>query len=96
MGKRYYAQALLGYLHRSIAVAEWNKLRNGQPVPLERALGAFDLFIPDRERGGLDEVGEIVVNIRISSNDGTGKRHIKWSLCPFYHRLPRYMPVIPP
>lgn len=49
-------------------------------MPLERALGAFDLFIPDRERGGLDEVGEIVVNIRISSNDGTGKRHIKWSL----------------
>lgn len=76
-GNRYYAQALLGYLHRSIAVAEWAKLRNGESVPLERALGAFDLFIPGREHGGLDEVGEIVVNIRISSNDGTDKRDIK-------------------
>ena len=95
-GNRYYAQALLGYLHRSIAVAEWAKLRNGEPVPLERALGAFDLFIPDREHGGLDEVGEIVVNIRIYSNNGTDKRDIKWSLCPFYYRLPRYMPVNPP
>ena len=74
---RYYAQALLGYLHRSIAVTEWTKLRNGETVPLERALGAFDLFIPDREHGGLDEVCETVFDIRISSNDDTDQWVIK-------------------
>lgn len=53
---RYYARALLTCLHRSIAVPEWAKLRRGEPVSLERALGAFDLFIPESGYGDLDEV----------------------------------------
>lgn len=53
---RYYARALLTCLHRSIAIPEWAKLRRGEPVSLERALGAFDLFIPESGYGDLDEV----------------------------------------
>lgn len=56
LNKRYYARALLTCLHRSIAVPEWVKLRNGDPVSLERALGAFDLFLPESSFGNLDEV----------------------------------------
>lgn len=55
-GKRYYARALLTCLHRSIAIPEWVKVRRGEPVELERALGCFDLFVPGKEYGDLDEV----------------------------------------
>lgn len=55
-GKRYYARALLTCLHRSIAVPEWAKLRRGESVRLERALGCFDLFVPGSGYGDLDQV----------------------------------------
>lgn len=54
--KRYYAKALLGCLNRGIAVSEWAKLRDCGDVPLERALGAFDLFLPESGYGDLNEV----------------------------------------
>ncbi|EAW14650.1 F-box domain protein [Aspergillus clavatus NRRL 1] len=54
--QRYYAKALLTCLHRRIAVQEWAKLRNGESLSLQRALGAFDLFIPESGFGNLDEV----------------------------------------
>lgn len=43
-------------LHRNIAVPEWVRLKNGEDVSLERALGAFDLFIPESGYGDLNEV----------------------------------------
>jgi F-box protein 21 len=55
-GKRYYARALLTCLHRSIAVPEWAKLRHGESIQLDRALGCFDLFVPESGHGDLDEV----------------------------------------
>lgn len=56
---RYYAQEMLTLLQRTIAIIEWAKLRIGEPVSLERALGAFDLFIPVQKQEGLDEVGKM-------------------------------------
>ena len=34
-----------------MAIREWVKLSNGETVPLERALAAFDMFVV-RERDG--------------------------------------------
>ncbi|KAJ5633032.1 hypothetical protein N7490_009371 [Penicillium lividum] len=59
LARRYYARALLTCLHRSIAVPEWAKLRRGEAVTLERALAAFDLFIPESGFGDLDQVGPL-------------------------------------
>ncbi|KAE8348319.1 Hemimethylated DNA-binding protein YccV like-domain-containing protein [Aspergillus coremiiformis] len=56
LARRYYAKALLTCLHRSIALPVWARLRNGENVALERALGAFDLFIPESGYGSLDEI----------------------------------------
>ncbi|KAJ6009787.1 hypothetical protein N7522_004803 [Penicillium canescens] len=56
LARRYYARALLTCLHRSIAVPEWAKLRRGEPVSLDRALGCFDLFIPESGYGDLDDI----------------------------------------
>ncbi|KAF7585310.1 hypothetical protein BBP40_011290 [Aspergillus hancockii] len=51
-------RALLTCLHRSIALPVWTRLKNDENVTLERALGAFDLFIPESGYGSLDEINE--------------------------------------
>lgn len=56
LARRYYAKALLTCLHRRIALPVWARLRNGENVTLEQALGAFDLFIPESGYGSLDEI----------------------------------------
>ncbi|KAF4632788.1 hypothetical protein G7Y89_g5328 [Cudoniella acicularis] len=47
LARRYYANAVLDYLHRAEALAEWGKIARGEDIPLERALGSFDLFISE-------------------------------------------------
>jgi hypothetical protein len=53
---RYYATAVLDYVHRSEALAEWHKVAKGESVSLERALGSFDLFVLHDHYGDLLEV----------------------------------------
>lgn len=53
---RYYASAVLDHVHRSKALAEWRKVLHGEGVSLERALGAFDMFILHDQYGDLEEV----------------------------------------
>jgi F-box protein 21 len=54
---RYYSNAMLGCLQRNIAIPLWANLReNGKDVSLERALGGFDLFVPQCGIGSLEEV----------------------------------------
>ncbi|KAL8973276.1 MAG: hypothetical protein Q9183_000076, partial [Haloplaca sp. 2 TL-2023] len=48
--------AALGGLHRSMAIEEWVKLRDGHPVPLERALAAFDHFVLHERKADFDEI----------------------------------------
>lgn len=44
-GIRFYSDAVLGSLNRSLGIQQWVDL-NYRHVPLERALAAFDMFIP--------------------------------------------------
>ena len=37
-------------------MSEWARLKAGETVSLEHALGAFDLFIPESGYGDLNEV----------------------------------------
>ncbi|KAL9034881.1 MAG: hypothetical protein Q9180_005163 [Flavoplaca navasiana] len=55
LARRYYSDAVLGAVHRTRAIEEWSKLRGGQPVPLERALAAFDQFVLHDRDGDLEE-----------------------------------------
>ena len=55
-GCRYYSDAVLGAVHRTRAIEEWIKLREGQPVSLEQALAAFDQFVLHDRDGDLEEV----------------------------------------
>ncbi|RAK74359.1 YccV-like-domain-containing protein [Aspergillus fijiensis CBS 313.89] len=56
LARRYYARAVLSCLHRNFAIREWENLRRGKVVSLTRALGAFDLFIPESGFGSLEEI----------------------------------------
>ena len=53
---RYYSEAILGCLHRDLAISEWLDLKRGLPGPLERALAAFDLFILQDREGDIFQV----------------------------------------
>ncbi|KAF1737095.1 hypothetical protein CRV24_002710 [Beauveria bassiana] len=66
---RHYAGAILGSIHRSIAVHQWFQVSNSRQsdplnmrVSLEHSLAAFDLFVLHDQRGDLTEV-------RSTSND---------------------------
>ncbi|KAL9594322.1 MAG: hypothetical protein Q9219_007095 [cf. Caloplaca sp. 3 TL-2023] len=56
LARRYYSGAVLGGVHRTVALQQWARLKDGQPVPLERALAAFDQFVLHDREGDLDEV----------------------------------------
>ncbi|KAL8998447.1 MAG: hypothetical protein Q9169_002484 [Polycauliona sp. 2 TL-2023] len=56
LARRYYSDAVLGAVHRTRAIQEWVKLREGQPVSLERALAAFDQFVLHDRNGDLEEI----------------------------------------
>ena len=53
---RFYSDAVLGHLHRSIAIQEWVRLGDGDSVSLERALAAFDMFVLHERKGDFTEV----------------------------------------
>ncbi|KAF1844040.1 YccV-like-domain-containing protein [Cucurbitaria berberidis CBS 394.84] len=44
LARRYYANAVLERIHREIAINVWKDLHHGKHVPIERALGAYDVF----------------------------------------------------
>ncbi|KAG5796635.1 hypothetical protein H9Q69_004326 [Fusarium xylarioides] len=71
LARRYYSQSLLDSIHRSIAIDEWYNIQlvtsthSGHPqsLSLERALGAFDLFVLHDQPGDLDDISNILDNL---------------------------------
>ncbi|TWU78124.1 hypothetical protein ED733_007335 [Metarhizium rileyi] len=78
LARRYFSNAILDSIHRSIAIEEWYRLsldRESLPAQaaalrLERALGAFDMFVLHDQPGDLDDIHQIlddmVIQFRIS------------------------------
>ncbi|WEW60367.1 hypothetical protein PRK78_005852 [Emydomyces testavorans] len=56
LARRYYSNAILGCLHRSIAIPKWSRLRSGEDVSLECALAAFDMFVLETGGGDLTDI----------------------------------------
>jgi F-box protein 21 len=44
LARRYYANAVLERIHREIAINVWRDVQDTDNVPLEQALGAYDVF----------------------------------------------------
>ncbi|KAI0006836.1 Hemimethylated DNA-binding protein YccV like-domain-containing protein [Xylariaceae sp. FL0662B] len=56
LARRYYSKSILGIIHRAIALEKWASLGRGEPVKLEEAIGAYDLFVLSGERGDLTDI----------------------------------------
>ncbi|KHJ34278.1 putative f-box domain-containing protein [Erysiphe necator] len=56
LARRYYAKSVLDYIHRIIALEEWQKILDNKNVPIESALGCFDLFILQDRTGDFSEI----------------------------------------
>ena len=58
LSRRWYSRAVLTCIHRGTALEQWLELRqaSGDYVPLEKALGAFDLFIIQDGKGDLQDI----------------------------------------
>ncbi|KAI0397492.1 hypothetical protein F5Y17DRAFT_414539 [Xylariaceae sp. FL0594] len=79
LARRYYSCTVLDSIHRSLAIEEWAKYqhhaarRSSQQISnrerlncgmrLERALGAFDMFVLHDSPGDLDEICELLDDI---------------------------------
>lgn len=60
LARRFYSNAVLDHIHRSKALEEWHRIGSGEDIPLERALGCFDMFILHDHRGDLTEITEML------------------------------------
>lgn len=71
LARRYWINEALGSVERMIALQEWKKLSDGEDVPLERALGAFDLFICERPPETLEQITahlDMLANLFMTEN----------------------------
>lgn len=73
LARRYYSEAILGLIHRRQATREWHGLEHDPFPPLERALGAFDLFVLGSRQGDVSDteaaLDRIAANIRREHRD---------------------------
>ncbi|KAG8426501.1 hypothetical protein J3459_008068 [Metarhizium acridum] len=73
LARRYFSNAILDSIHRSIAIEEWHRLgldRDSPPAQvaaqrLERALGAFDMFVLHDQPGDLDDISQMLDHLVI-------------------------------
>ncbi|KAF2198990.1 YccV-like-domain-containing protein [Delitschia confertaspora ATCC 74209] len=56
LARRYYAQAILEHIQRELAIKVWEDLGEGKDVPIEVALGAYDLFTQAEPGVDIDSV----------------------------------------
>ncbi|QLI68653.1 uncharacterized protein G6M90_00g062510 [Metarhizium brunneum] len=68
LARRYFSNAILDNIHRSIALEEWSRLgldrdslsAQDAAQRLERALGAFDMFVLHDQTGDLDDISQML------------------------------------
>ena len=58
LAQRYYADAVIGQIHRKTALEKWTRLQNRQMVGLEEVLGAYDLFVLGGRKGDLVDIDQ--------------------------------------
>lgn len=58
LARRYYADFVLGQIHRTTALEKWTRLQKRQMVRLEEVLGAYDLFVLAGRKGDLNDIDQ--------------------------------------
>ena len=68
---RYYSIAMLGCIHRVIAIREWTRWQETEELSLERALAAFDMFVLHDRKGDFEEVSSsptVIIGLTIQTS----------------------------
>ncbi|KAL2072297.1 hypothetical protein VTL71DRAFT_11640 [Oculimacula yallundae] len=60
LARRYYANSILDHIHRAKALMIWERSAKGEAVPLEKALGAFDLFVLHDQLGDPEQISDML------------------------------------
>ncbi|CCU83137.1 F-box domain-containing protein [Blumeria hordei DH14] len=63
LSRRYYAKSVLDFLHRCKALEVWQGILDGENIPLEVAIGSFDMFTIHDEPGDLYAISEVFENL---------------------------------
>lgn len=58
LARRWYADAVLGQIHRKTALEKWTRIHKRQMVRLEEVLGAYDMFILGGNKGDLNDIDQ--------------------------------------
>lgn len=53
---RYWSLDILRFLHRGVALSSWQRLRDGEDISIEYALGAFDMLVMEDEKIDMHDV----------------------------------------
>ena len=56
LARRWHANAILGLIHRKIAIEKWLRLQQHRMVRLEEVLGAYDLFVLHGRHGDQTDI----------------------------------------
>ncbi|KAI5306554.1 hypothetical protein KEM56_000286 [Ascosphaera pollenicola] len=71
LARRYFSKSVLDFIHRSIAISTWASLRQDVKLPIEKALGAFDMFMSHIGKHDLDwmssQLDDLATAIRLAS-----------------------------
>ena len=54
--RRFFADAILGQVHRTTALEKWQRLQERQMGRLEEVLGSYDLFVLSGKNGDLSDI----------------------------------------
>ena len=73
LARTWYADALIGKIHRKTALEKWQRLQRRQMVRLEEVLGAYDLFVLSGRTGDLGDIDKefdrLAKEVRLSHED---------------------------
>lgn len=58
LARCWWSEASLGLIQRRMAIEVWERMSKGEDVPLEHALGAFDMFTLGTRKGDLQDISE--------------------------------------
>ena len=74
LSRRYYASEALAFIHRRRAIEIWKKISDGVEIPLEEALGAYDLFITRGANRDVEAITRSLDRLAMEFRD----QHLGW------------------
>lgn len=63
LARKYWCNEALGCVERAEAIQTWERLSKEEDIPLEQALGVFDLFTTERPPQTLSQISDLITDL---------------------------------